>query len=182
MQAVTGELAGEGIYGSYFRRARRSAIHIEVRDTYHMPDEDEPTARWRESGEIIETAGGRAWCAMVAETVSRGVTVSRVRVVTVPHTEYTRWLLDACASNIAAGEQIRYLPRHEVDGHVPEDDYWLFDDEIVGFNTVDADGDGVGLAVTADTEIVDVCARAAARLWAHSTDHGDYLRRGFDSR
>ncbi|MEV6774600.1 DUF6879 family protein [Nocardia sp. NPDC051030] len=177
MLAVTGELAGEGIYASYFRAARISAVHVEVQDSYQVPDEYEPLVRWRESREIIETDGGRQWCALVAETSARGVEVARVRVVTVPHSEYTAWLLDACASNIAAGEQIRWLPRHLTSAaEVPSDDFWLFDDEIVAFNTIDAAGDAVGLAVTTDPAIAAVCTEAWDRLWGKGIDHSDYVR------
>lgn len=182
MRAITGELAGEGIYGQLFRKAQRSAVHVEVQDTYQMPDEYEPLERWRENREIVETDGGREWCKLVAETVARGVTVSRIRVVTVPHTEYTRWLLDACVPNIAAGEQIRYLPRHIVDGHVPGDDFWLFDSDVVAFNTIDDNGDGVGLAVTTDRPIVEVCSAAARRLWDQGINHASYLESEFAAR
>jgi hypothetical protein len=95
VRAVTGELAREGIYAQFFRETRTSAVHLEIRNSYAVPDEYEPLVRWRETGEIVETEGGRAWCALMSETTGRGVTVARLPVVTVPHTEYTRWLLDA---------------------------------------------------------------------------------------
>ncbi|WP_330251788.1 hypothetical protein OG874_37600 [Nocardia sp. NBC_00565] len=174
MRAVSGELAGEGIYAEYFRAAKVSAVHVEVQDSYQVPDEYEPLVRWRESRDIVETDGGRQWCALVAETAARGVTVARVRVVSVPHTEYTAWLLDACAPNAAAGEQIRYLPRHLATGHIPQDDYWLFDDERVAFNTVDETGDAVGLAVTTDPDIVAVAGAGWRRLWEQGINRADY--------
>ncbi|MFF0495688.1 DUF6879 family protein [Nocardia aobensis] len=181
MRAIVGELAGEGIYAKFFRNAQRSAVHVEVQDVYEVPDEYEPLVRWRETGEILETDGGREWCALVAETVARGVNVARVRVVTVPHTEYSNWLLDACAPNIAAGEQIRYLPRHLVDD-LPADDFWLFDGETVAFNTVDDNDANLGLAVTTDRAIAGVCADAWARLWAMGIDRDEYVRSEFAAR
>ncbi|WP_051047417.1 DUF6879 family protein [Nocardia asiatica] len=175
MRAVTGELAGQGIYAEFFRSARSTAVHLEVQDSYQVPDEYAPLKRWRETGEIIETDGGRQWCDLVTETTARGVTVARVRVVSVPHTEYTRWLVDACAPNAAAGEQIRWLPRHLAD-EVPADDYWLFDEQTVAFNTIDDTGDAAGLAVTTDPAIARVCTEAWHRLWRHGIDHADYRR------
>lgn len=176
MLAVTGDTAGEGIYASYIRAAERSAVHVEVCDEYGMEDEDEPIVRWRRTGEIVETQGGRDWCSMVRDLTERGVTVARVRVVTVPHSDYTRWLLDASSSNAAAGEQIRYLPRHGVVANIPCDDYWLIDDRIVAFNTVDTDGRGVGLAVTSDPGIAELCTQAWHRLWDQGIDYHDYRR------
>ena len=175
MRVVTGELAGEGIYGEFFRAAQYSAVHVEVQDDYQVPDEYEPLQAWRQDRRIVETAGGRAWCQLVRDTVDRGVLVARVRVVSVPHSEYTRWLLDACAPNAAAGEQIRWLPRHRIgSGVVPADDYWLFDGRTVAFNTVDGTGDAVGLAVTTDPAIATVCAQAWDILWDSGIDHAKY--------
>lgn len=177
MRAVNGELAGEGIYGEFFRSARSSAVHVEVQDTYSVPDEYEPLVRWRENKEIVETAGGRQWCGLVHETVARGVLVARVRVVSMPHSEYTQWLLDACGPNVAAGERIRWLPRHLVDPtEIPRDDFWLFDNSTVAFNTVDATGDAAGLAITTDPAISAVCTQAWDRLWDKGIDHGTYRR------
>lgn len=177
MLAVAGDLAGEGIYAQYFRAAKRSAVHVEVQDSYSVPDEYEPLVRWREDREIVQTDGGRQWCALVAETTNRGVHVARVRVVTVPHSEYTAWLVDACASNVEAGEQIRWLPRNLIESSaVPSDDYWLFDNEVVAFNTIDAAGDAVGLAVTTDPVIAAVCSDAWDRLWSKGIDHDQYRR------
>ncbi|RDI44999.1 DUF6879 family protein [Nocardia mexicana] len=181
MRAITGELAGEGIYAEYFRAAFSSAVHVEVQDNYGVPDEYEPLARWRDTGEIVETDGGRQWAALVAETTARGVTVARVRVVTVPHSEYTGWLLAASAPNAAAGEQIRWLPRHLADTP-PADDYWLFDESTVAFNTVDGDGDTVGLAVTTDPAIAELCVAAWNRLWSKGIDHTTYLESEYATR
>lgn len=178
MRAVTGELAGEGIYAQFFREARISAVHLEVRDSYAVPDEYEPLVRWRETGEIVKTEGGRNWCALMTETTGRGVTVARLRVVTVPHTEYTRWLLDASMDNAAAGEQIRWLPRHLADA-VPLDDYWLFDNETVAFNTVDQDEEAVGLAITSDPAIATLCTETWNQLWNKGIDYKNYVESEF---
>jgi hypothetical protein len=175
MLAVTGNLTGEGVYARYFRAAQRTAVHVEVQDSYDVPDEYEPLARWRETGEILLTDGDRRWAALMRETIARGVRVARVRVVTVPHTEYVRWLLAASDDNADAGEQIRWLPRHlAVDAAPPSDDYWLFDDTTVAFNTVDEASAAVGLAVTTDPAQAALCARAWTRLWDLGVDHHDY--------
>lgn len=179
MRAITGDLTGEGIYGQFFRSAVNSAVHVEVQDTYQMPDEYKPLEVWRATGEIVQTDGGREWCRLVSDTVARGVSVRRIRVVTVPHSEYTRWLLDACAPNIGAGENIRYLPRHLANTLVPADDFWLFDSSAVAFNTLDEDGAGEGLAVTTDQRIVEVCTVAAHELWDQGIDHAEYIQSEF---
>jgi hypothetical protein len=50
----------------------------------------------------------------------------RVRVVTVPLTDYSRFGLWCSQHTNAAGEEIRYLRRDQAAG-LPDYDYWLFD-------------------------------------------------------
>ena len=42
--------------------------------------------------------------------------MTRVRVVSEPHDDYTRFLLDLARINVAAGEDIRYLPARPGEG------------------------------------------------------------------
>nr|WP_245547914.1 DUF6879 family protein [Nocardia pneumoniae] len=103
--------------------------------------------------------------------------VTRVRVVTVPHTDYQRWLLALTALNAEAGEDIRYLPRQFVSAdQVPSDDFWLLDDARVFFNLVDENGRAVGAtALTTDARIVEYCRNAKQRLWPLATPYTEYV-------
>nr|WP_306363916.1 DUF6879 family protein [Nocardia sp. CC227C] len=94
-------------------------------------------------------------------------------MVTVPHSDYQRWLLSVTASNVAAGEDIRYLPRQSA-GEVPTDDWWLFDDEKVGFNLVDEDGRPAGAAITTDAGIAAYCRGVKERLWRLAIPFHEY--------
>lgn len=54
-----------------------------------------------------------------------GKSITRVRVVTVPHSDYVRWGLTVAPLNIAVGEDVRWLPRHLTgDIGFPVDDCW----------------------------------------------------------
>ena len=157
-----------------FREATGSAVHLETRDAYAVPAESEPLRRFL-AGEprIIEDD---PWARLMRETTGRGVTVSRVRVVSVPHSDYHRWLLSETTDNLEAGELIRYLPRPEA-GEVPRDDWWLFDDRKVAFNLVNDNGRPAGAAVTTDPGVVDYCRRAMRRLWSLATPYTEYVAR-----
>jgi hypothetical protein len=113
---------------------------------------------------------------LVRETTARGVTISRVRVVTVPVPDYHRWLLSITPENQCAGEDIRYVPRHSA-GNLPADDWWLIDDSRVGFNLVDPAGRGVGVGVTDDPEIVTYCRSVRDRLWPIATPYAEFATR-----
>ncbi|MBF6337428.1 hypothetical protein IU450_16205 [Nocardia abscessus] len=82
-------------------------------------------------------------------------------------------MLSVTGRDIHSGEDIRYLPRHAA-GKVPPDDWWLFDDERVVYNLVDADGKPAGAAVTTDPGIVDYCRSVRDRLWELATPYAEY--------
>ncbi|WP_253949736.1 DUF6879 family protein [Nocardia terpenica] len=162
-----------------FRETFSSAFHLEVRDNYAVADEAEALRRWA-AGEPYEREeqpdSWRAWDELMIETAGRGVVLERLRVVTVPHSEYTRWLIENTADNIATGEQVRWLPRHlTAPDTVPRDDYWLFDRNKVAFTTFAEDGAFMGLSITTDPRIVGWCVEARDTLWSKGIDHARYV-------
>jgi hypothetical protein len=78
------------------------------------------------AGEPVDLAWFRNWLTMIREATAAGKRFARVRVVTVPLTDYSRFGLFCSEHTNAAGEDIRYLARHDA-GDVPDYDYWLFD-------------------------------------------------------
>ncbi|WP_067836079.1 DUF6879 family protein [Nocardia lijiangensis] len=157
-----------------FAECERSAFHLEVRDAYAVPSESEPFRRFL-AGEPVPTERPRPWTTLMRNVTDRGVAVSRVRVVTVPHSDYHRWLLSITSSNVEAGEDIRYLPRHLVDAEdIPADDAWLFDAERVAFNLIDENAAPAGAAITTDSWIVERYEKARQRLWAAAIPFGEY--------
>src|SRR5690606_3266844 len=68
----------------------------------------------------------QGWLDLMANLEAEGKRVERVRVVSRPHSDYTRYGLWQAPYNIAAGEEIRYLDRAVAAG-LPDHDYWLFD-------------------------------------------------------
>ncbi|WUD55716.1 hypothetical protein OG300_23810 [Nocardia sp. NBC_00511] len=107
--------------------------------------------------------------------------MSRVRVVTVPHTEYHRWLLSITKVRVEDGEDIRYLPRH-LAGDVPPDDWWLMDAERVAYNVVDVTGAPIGIAITTDPKIAAYCEEVRQRLWKLAIPYADYVESEFVDR
>lgn len=153
---------------------RREAFRLEVRDSYEVPAESEPLRRFLAGEPFDLRAWSRDWTSFVRELIDRGAGLSRVRVVTEPHSDYQRWLLHLTKINAEAGEDIRYIPRH-LAGEVPPDDFWLVDGRMVVFNLADADGRSVGgSAVTTDPQIVAYCQRVRERLWPMATPYTDY--------
>lgn len=153
----------------------RTAFHLEVRDCYHSPEETVPLQRFRD-GTPDDFGWQREWLDLVREITSAGRSIRRLRVVPVPHVEYTRWLLSISGNNVDAGEEIRWLPRPATAGlTVGTDDFWLFDDRRLVFSMFEPDGTFSGGALTEDPEIVRHCARVRSSLWAAGIPHDDYV-------
>ncbi|MEV6770269.1 DUF6879 family protein [Nocardia sp. NPDC051030] len=169
------EYRGVDDWDDLFDECRESAYHMEVRDSYAVASESEPLRRFL-NGEPPPDYDKSDWIDLIREVTGRGVVVSRVRVVTVPHSDYQRWLLSVTGENVEAGEDIRYLPRHLVDSaDIPGDDWWLFDGSRVAFNLVDQAGRSVGVAVTTDPKIVAFCQGVKDQLLAVATPYRKYV-------
>src|SRR5947207_275400 len=104
MRPITGQRFEELL------RRSRQAFHLELRDSYHVEQEDEPFARWL-AGQPDDYAWRRDWLSFVQAVTAAGTDIRRLRVVTEPLSYYVRWEKSLDPQNIAAGEEIRYLPR-----------------------------------------------------------------------
>lgn len=162
-------------FDSLFRGFERTAFHLEVEDAYHTPEESGPFKLFLD-GQPDDFAWHRHWLDLIEEVTRAGKSVTRVRVVTVPHGDYTRWGLAVAPLNIAAGEDIRWLPRHLTgDVKLPPDDFWLFDDNRVVFTVFEEDGRFAGGAETVDRDIADRCRKVRDQVWALAIPHTAYV-------
>jgi len=119
---------------------------------------------------------------LVQETTAAGRQIRRARVVTVPHGDYTRWGLAVAEHNLAAGEDIRWLPRHLIDpASLTTDDFWLFDDGHVVFTTFEPDGRFAGGASTTDPVIAAHCRSVRDQVWRAAIPHSRYIKSEFVS-
>ena len=79
------------------------------------------------------------------------------------------------ALNVAAGEDVRWLPRRQAsDLALPGNDFWLFDDRIVMLNYFSGDGESVAHEVTEIPVLVKLCATAFPAVWDRAVPHEDY--------
>jgi hypothetical protein len=98
-----------------------------VRDRYNVSYEQESLRKFL-AGEPQRRDSFGDWYDMVREAKAAGRRFRRVRVVTLPLTDYSRYGLWSSQFNNDAGEDIRYLPRDKAEAiGLPHHDYWLFD-------------------------------------------------------
>lgn len=162
-------------FDQLFRTFKHGAFHLEVQDSYHTPEESGPFHLFL-TGQADDFAWHEPWLDLVREVTRQGRSITRARVVTVPHVDYTRWGLTVAEHNIAAGEDIRWLPRDLVDpAELTTDDYWLFDEELVVFTVFEPSGRFAGGAATTDPVIVEHCRAVRDRVWRAAVPHHQYI-------
>lgn len=156
----------------------RSAVHLEMRDGYAVGGETGRFAKWR-AGERHDPADRaswwRPWLTLIEETVGRGVEVRRARIVSLPASEYIRFEHEGTFTNVAAGEQIRWLPRRQAsDLALPGNDFWLFDGTLVLVNHFTGDGNPTEKEWSSDPALAKLCATAFEAVWERAVPHDEF--------
>ncbi|NUR00393.1 MAG: hypothetical protein HOY79_28845 [Streptomyces sp.] len=157
------------------RSAQSTADHLEMRDGY-MRDSPSFIAWQNGSRGMPDAPGSQEWRQLVRETVSRGVSMRRARIVSEPLSDYTRFEYDITREhNIGAGEEVRWLPRSQASRlALPGNDFWLFDGQILRFGLFAGDGSLVGHVVDEDPDALKLAAGAFEAVWRLATPHEDY--------
>jgi hypothetical protein len=110
-----------------FRTFEHTAFRLEARDTYDVTYENESLRRFL-AGEPDYLPSMQSWLDMLREATAQGRRFARVRVVSMPLTDYSRFGVWCAQFTNAAGEDIRYLQRDQAEAeNLPRHDYWLFD-------------------------------------------------------
>lgn len=160
--------------------AKRSAVHLELRDSYGVGDEADDFETWKRTGQrdLDPTSSyWTPWVDLVRSTVARGVVVRRARVVSEPVTDYIRYEHAGTVVNLRAGEQVRWLPRRQAsDIALPGNDCWVFDGEIVLFNHFSGDGNWSepGWEVRSEPALAGLASAAFEAVWARGIPHQKY--------
>ncbi|MEU6090573.1 DUF6879 family protein [Streptomyces sp. NPDC047085] len=157
-----------------FRDCRESAVHLEMRDAYMKSD---PAYVDWDADVVIEPGERWAdWLALVSKATSRGVTVRRARIVSEPVSKYIRFEYEVTNGlNIAAGEEVRWLPRRKATGvALPGNDFWLFDSSLLLVNHFDGEGEWLETALSSDPQEIKLCASAFEVVWELGIPHADY--------
>ncbi|MFI9591032.1 DUF6879 family protein [Nonomuraea sp. NPDC052265] len=151
-----------------------SAVHLEIHDAHQTTDPG--FLAFQAGQDFVNRDQARAWVDVVSSAVARGVAVRRARIISEPVSDYTRYMhAVAPAFQLAAGEQLRWLPRHVASAlPVPSAPFWVFDDRLVRFSVYDGFGDVIGHQFSEDPAVVEVCARAFNAVWNLALPHDEY--------
>jgi hypothetical protein len=153
----------------------RRAFHLEMKDEYHVTDEDEPFQQFL-AGETVDLEWLADWLEHIRDATSTGVAVQRVRIVTEPLNDYARFLLAMSPNNIEAGEDIRYLPSGKAAGiELPKEDCWLFDDNNLVLVMFAGDGRSYAFYLPEDPGLTARYVRVRDQIWGRAIPYAEYV-------
>lgn len=159
-----------------FRDFRRSAFRLETLQTYTIP-RDQVSYEQFLAGEPKPEDYNATWEATVRQHVAAGKSMHRVKVVRRPFTDYTRYMFAwALPRNVAAGEDYHILDLTDRDLDLPEQDFWLFDDETVLLLNFNRDGTLQDRGLAGPSE-VDHYRRRRDLALAEAVPFGEYPHR-----
>lgn len=160
-----------------FKEFRHTAWRLETRRGYAS---DRRSPLWPRflAGEDVANEPANAWRQNVTEQTAAGKRFERVRIVDEPLTQGQAFLTARAPSNVAAGEDIRTLPRSVArELRLPEHDFWILDSKtLVRFAHDDQDVT-LGVYVTEDPADVLAACQARDAAWHHATPTSVFQQR-----
>ena len=155
---------------------KQSAFRLELLARYVAANEHDPFTRFL-TGRPQDPAWREPWQQLVRAAIREEKKMVRVHVVDEPLSDYLQFEL-TCAypANVDAGEDVRILVRSEVPSmHLPDYDYWLFDDHAAAVMSYDTDGNWLGASLTHDPTAIASYRRTRDLAIEHSAPLTEYL-------
>lgn len=125
------------------------------------------------AGEEVDLGWFDDWLGMIRQATAEGRRFTRVRVVSLPLTDYSRFGIFCSKHTNAAGEDIRYLTRDQAVG-LPDYDYWLFDSRKLVRMHFGGDMTFLGGEVITDPAIVVQHSYWRDAAWHHAVRRDDF--------
>jgi hypothetical protein len=162
-------LLSEAELGHLLSSFTTSAFRFELRERYNSAVGKEPFRKWL-AGEPDDYAWHRPWLENIRRDLAAGKTWQRVRIVSVPPSDYTRYGLQVARLNVEAGEDIRYLRRDRAAalGLMPYDAWLLDDAQLIRLHFSDTDDTFTGAELIFDPKAVAGHVEWRDLAWKHA--------------
>jgi hypothetical protein len=168
--------------GDLFDQFTSTVFRLEARQQYLVEQEDEALQRFlRGEPRPERSLRTMAWMRQIATSTMAGRRWQRVRLISHPLTNYTRFELFGLLGNSACGDDTRFavLDEHPELAELVAQDYWLFDHDtpspVAGLMRYDDAGHFLGADVSTDPTVIDRCKRWRELALAHSIGTHAYL-------
>jgi hypothetical protein len=160
----------------FARHFHRIAFRLEVRDSYAVASDGGDLARYLAGEDAPDATRKNAWLDELRADTAAGKRWQWVHVVRGPLTDYLRYECEwGYAVNIHAGAEVRILDLAEraAPAVLPDEDFWLLDDEAVLIMRYDDRGQFVGAEPAALGELSRY-RRAREAAWDTAVPFADY--------
>jgi hypothetical protein len=170
-------LAGDA-FNELFRTFEHTAFRLEVRDSYNASPEENEAVKKLAAGESVDMGWAEGWLSRIRDAAAEGRRFMRVRVVSLPLTDYSRFGLWGARLTNAAGEDIRYMSCDEAERvKLPNYDYWLFDSRKLARMHFDENDVPLGAEIVDDPRQV-----VQHNYWRDVAWHYAVTRSDFDTK
>ena len=160
----------------FARHFHRTAFRLEVRDSYAVASDGGDLARYLAGEDAPDATRKSAWLDELRADTAAGKRWQWVHVVRGPLSDYLRYEFEwGYAVNIHAGAEVRILDlaEHPRPAGLPDEDFWLLDDEAVLIMRYDARGQFLGAEPAALGELPRY-RRACDTAWDAAVPFADY--------
>lgn len=157
----------------------RTAFRLEVRDQYAVASDGGDFARYLGGEDLPDAARKNAWLDELRADTAAGKRWQWVHVVRGPLSDYLRYAFEwGYAINIHAGADVRVLDLAERPrpAGIPDEDFWLLDDQAVLIMRYDGGGRFLG-ADPVDMGEVSGYRRARDAAWEAAEPFAEYWAR-----
>lgn len=164
---------------------RHTGFRLEVRDQYQVASDGGDVARYLAGEEMPDATRKNAWLDELRADTAAGRHWQWVHIVRGPLSDYLRYACEwGYAINIHAGAEVRILDVAERSrpGDIPDEDFWILDDEAVLIMNYDGSGCFLGADPAAASELAryrrarDAARSAAERFADYWSGHPQYHR------
>jgi hypothetical protein len=163
--------------GEFFaEHFRHTAFRLEVRDQYQVASDGGEVARYLAGEDMPDAARKNAWLEELRADTAAGKRWQWVHVVRSPLSDYLRYACEwGYAINIHAGAEVRILDLAERPrpADIPDEDFWILDDEAVLIMHYDSRGRFLGADSAAASELSPY-RRARDAAWRAAKPFADY--------
>jgi hypothetical protein len=156
---------------------QRSAFRFEIRDRYNSDVGREPFRKFL-AGEPDDLAWHRPWLEMLRRDLADGKSWQRVRIVSVPLSDWSRYALGAARLSVEAGDDIRYLSRVAAAAlDLRPADAWILDDrQLVVLRFSPETDTFLGADLAEDESVVQQHRYWRDLSWAHAQPLEEFVR------
>ncbi|MEK6846213.1 MAG: DUF6879 family protein [Nanoarchaeota archaeon] len=163
-----------------WKSARKNIFRLEAIPEYNIPEDLVSFKKWKQGKSDLDEAS-KKWLENLSKTGWRGVRMQRVRVVSLPLSEYIKYEIDFWKYSIKNGEEILFLEDKKYRTAIQNidfelRDFWMFDDKVSIIFHYDETGDFVKEEPVADQRVIKKHLELKQKMLQLAIPMGEFLK------